>query len=381
MESLHQALSHHMEAMRALVFEVASVDSGIYDVRRLPELFREPGRFVQLETAWIRGLLDLLRLIERYVHLVDRWTAHVAGLMQNLGATEEQILRAQRMELTVADLFQQERYDQEYLRWILTDVSDEVDRLVAESQDLVSETPRLVKLADQFRGPFLEQVKQIALVWMREDRRDFYAPLLRHLEEAHAATNSDDLLRKLVAYLEAIRRLVASTPMFPRADSPVSYSSDVLHVTHQLVDQLAHGLEKLTTFVGLRTQAYMLVLQHEEALMHGVLPASMKASEWIATHAMERTRPTDQLLPSRLVTDTLPLTTQLAGEALTELDAKLDAAESLFEEALLLNNLLQSPAIAKFLAADQRRLEIYREWRPRIASTFASVRRAVKGLR
>ena len=119
MESLHQALSHHMEAMRALVFEVARVDSGIYDVARLSELFREPGRFVQLETAWIRGLLDLLHLIERYVRLVDRWTAHVAGLMQNLGATEEQILQAQRMELTVADLLREKRYDQEFLQWIL----------------------------------------------------------------------------------------------------------------------------------------------------------------------------------------------------------------------------------------------------------------------
>jgi hypothetical protein len=380
MELLRRALSDHMQTMRTVVLAGAGVDSGIYDVSQVAELLREPGRVVQLETAWIRGLLDLLHLIERYLRLVDRWTNHVAGLMQNLGATEVEISQAQRMQLTVVELFRQKRYDHELLRWILTDLSDEVDRLVAQSQDLVSETPRLVKLADQFGGPFLEQVKQIALVWMSEDHRDFYAPLINTLQEAHAAKTSDDLLQKLVSYLQQIRALVASTPMFPRDSKPAPYSRDALEASRQLVDRLAKGIEDLTTFVALRTQAYMGVLQHEEALVRAVLPPSAKVSEWIARLAVERAQPTEKILPDVLVTDTLPLAVQLAGEALAQIDGKIDAARPFFEGALLLNDLLQSPATAKFLAADDRRLEVYRELRPRITPTFSRLRTAIKSL-
>jgi hypothetical protein len=378
MVSIRRALSDHMDTMRAVVLAGTEVDTGTYDVRAFVESLHEPGRGVQLETTWIHGLLDLLHLIERYVRLVDRWTSHVAGLMQNLGATEDEIAQAQRMQLTVAEMFRRKHYDPHLLRWILADLSEEVDRLVAESQDLVSETPRLVKLADQFGGPFLEQVKQIALVWMSEGRREFYLPLIHTLQQAHAAQTSDDLLLKLVSYLQQIRTLVASTPMFMRASNPAPYSSDALKATHQLVKQLAKGIEDLTTFVALRTQTYVAILQHEEALIQAVLPPSAKASEWIARHALERAQPTAKLLPKALITDTLPLAVEQAADALAQVDAKTVAARPFFEGALRLNDLLQSPAAAKFLAADDRRLEVYREWRPRIAASFARFRVAVK---
>jgi len=380
MESPRQAFDHHLKTIRGLILEVASVDSGIYDATRAADLLREPGRIIQLETTWIQSLVDLLHLMERYVRLVERWTSHVAGLMQNLGASEEEILRAQRMQLTVAELFRHKQYDPEYLRWILTDVSDEVDRLVAESQDLVSDTPRLVKLADQFGGPLLERVKQIALVWMSEDRRGFYAPLLGILQEAHGATKPSELLLKLLSYLEGIRTLAASTPMFVRPDTSVSYSSDELEASHQLVEQLSQGVENLTTFVGLRTETYMLVLQHEEVLMRAARPTSPQVSEPVAPRASDRSQPADRLLPYILAEDALPLAVQLAEEALMELDAKIDAAGPYFDGALLLNNLLQSPATAKFLAADQRRLELYRERRPQISASFERLRAAIKSL-
>ena len=68
---------------------------------------------------------------------------------------------------------------------------------------------------------------------------------------------------------------------------------------------------------------------------------------------------------------------QQAEEALNIWEATIDASIPFLNKALILNQILKSPAIAKFLQADQRRLELYHEWHPQITETFEILQKSL----
>jgi hypothetical protein len=367
-----------MELVRAFILEIISVDSGLYDVNQLNKIIREPDTIVRIETEWISALLEALGIIKLYVILVNRWADHVYGLAKNLGATEAEISNFERLQVKAVDILSTKTFDSAYLKWILTDASQEVDRLVATTRELTSKVPRFVELAKPFAGPFLEQVQQIALAWTDAERLTFYEPLITMLQTAHNSTDVKKQLKLLGRYLDTISMVVSSTPMFARETTPTSYSPEILQSSHGLVKQLIDATENMHKFVQKRTQAYMLIVRHQQAILRAILPPPISVNQWIVKHYTDKLESIDTLLPSNIVTNTLPFALQQAEEALIEWDSSIKVCIPYLENALILNEILQSPAIAKFLAADQLRLEIYRRSRPRIQKTFSSLSKNVK---
>ncbi|MFX1563347.1 MAG: hypothetical protein ACFFDP_08575 [Promethearchaeota archaeon] len=378
MQSLRRALCNHLELVRTFILEIVSVDSGLYDVDRLNKIIREADTIVRIETEWISALLEALGLIKLYVTLVNSWADHVYGLAQNLGATKTEIRKFERLQVKATDILRTKTCDSSYMKWVLADASQEVDRLVATTRELLSNVSRIVELAKRFGGPFLEQVQRIALAWTKTERLTFYEPLIAILQTAHTKPDTKAQLQILGRYLDTIAMVVSSTPMFARESEPTSYSPKILRSSHGLVKQLIEGTENMHKFVQQRTQAYMLIVRHHGAILHAVLPPSISVEKWIVDQYIDRSKPIDTLLPSDIITNTLPFALQQAEEALIEWDSAIAACLPYLKEALILNELLQSPSIGKFLAADQLRLEIYRRYRPRIEKSFSSLCKIAK---
>jgi hypothetical protein len=337
----------------------------------------QPEVALRLETEWLRGLLNVLQLIKRYITVITRWENHVLGLAQNLGVTQSQIDQFWRQEANAEDFILKKEFDPKYLRWVLADTAQEVDRIIAATQQLIDEGAELIELSERFGGPFLSQIGRIAKVWVTTTRREFYTPLLEILQTAQDDPEGTEIQRRLSKYLDRIALIVSSTPMFVDESSTVPYSPEMMQQTLEKVDQLIQGTEDLQEFVRLRSQAYPLLIREQEALLQAVLPKDESISEWIRTLYSDQTKKVDELLPSTLHTTTLPFAIKQAGEELAVWHSRIEAALPYLQKAFILNDLLQSPAVAQFLDADQRRLDLFHEWETRITHTYETVRNAV----
>jgi hypothetical protein len=377
MSPLRQALCNHLETTRAFALNAIDVDSGIYDVHQLSAVFEEPTTIVRLETTWIEELLEALQIIQRYMRLVERWANHIYGLEHGLGIKEADELRVQRREISAVDLLSTKSFDKDYLRWMLADSAEEVDRLTAANTQLRAEAPRLIALAQKFGGVYMDQVRQVAQTWVEGGRSDFPKQLVTAIEDAYGEASAKGILQRLGRYLDTMVLVVTSAPMF--AGATTTPFTPGLWTTHrEVVAQLLRYTEELKEFVWRRSQTYLLLMRHQQALLQAVLPSPTATEQWLVTQYTSPTTPVDDVLPSTIPTDTLPLALEQAEELLTEWDTAVEAALPHFKNALRLNEMLQSPAVTKFLAADQQRLDLYREWQPKIAATFDTLCRAAE---
>jgi hypothetical protein len=370
MVSLRRALCDHLEATRVFALKTIGVDSGIYDAKHLSTVLRAPGAIVELETAWIEELLEALRIIQRYMGLVERWTTHVFGLERNLGIREADGLRIQRREVSAVDLLQSKELDKDYLRWMLSDAAEEVDRLTAANEELLAELPRLLELVQKFRGVYLEEVGQVAQAWVTGDRLNFPRQLIRTIEAAYAETSAKGILQQIGRYVDIMIAVVTAAPVLGGTATSTPYTSDLLASHHEEVDRLLRHTHELKEAVARRSQAWLLLVRHQQALLQAVLPSTTVVDEWLVKQYTDPSASIDDLLPSDIDAAALPLALEQAKELLTEWGAAIEAVVPHLRRALSLNDMLQSPVLAKFLTAGQERLNLYREWRPKLAATF-----------
>lgn len=378
MGTLRRALCDHLETTRAFALNAIGVDSGIYDVNQLSTVFQEPDTIVRLETTWIGELLEALQIIQRYMSLVERWANHIYGLEHYLGVNETDAARIQRREISAVDLLGAKSFDKDYLRWVLADLAEEVDRLTAANEHLLTEVPRLVELVQKFGGVYLDQVHQVAQAWVAGGRFDFPKQLVTAIEAAYAETNVKGILQRIGRYLDVMATVVTSAPVFGGTTPSTLYSPRLWASHRELVSQLLRHTEELKEFVWRRSQTYLLLMRHQQVLLQAVLPSADSIEHWLVTQYTDPKTSVDQVLPPHIVTDTLPFALEQAEELLTEWDAAVEAALPHFRNALRLNDILKSPAVTKFLAADQQRLDLYREWRPKMAATFDTLHRAAE---
>jgi hypothetical protein len=378
MQSIRQALLNHLETVRTFSFHVMGVDSGIYDIDQLGTLIREPNTLISLETDFISGLLEALQIIRHYITMVERWTDHIYGLERNLGIKEADGIRIQRQETTAVDLLNAKTFDIDYLRWILADTADELDRLAAATQALETKATRLTELAQKFGGPYLEKVHQITTAWFTGGRHEFHKHLVDLIETASGKKDTKGMVQHLGRYVDIMAMIVRASPLFVDTPTTILYTPSLGATRRELVSQLLQRTEELATFVRMRTQAYLLLVRHQAALLQAVLAPSVAVGDWLVGQFSDPTKSVDQLLPQTFATDTLPLAIEQAGELLNEWNTTIDHGLPLLQDALALNQTLGSPALAKFLAADERRLKLYREWHAKIAASFEALCRCTQ---
>lgn len=371
MTSIRQAFVSHAEIIRDYVVALIQVDSGIYNINQLKTILQAPDTTVRMETEWLQSLLETLVILQEYLRLVDYWANHMRGLARNLGATQNEINQFENLEVKAAEIIKLKDFDNKYLRWVLEDTAQELDRLIATSHHLLANVPRLLALITKFEGPFFNGVQYIAQYWQENVRRDLLFPLSTLLQETDTSSEPSLILQQFIRYLDTIAQVSSSSPMLmPNSSTTSSYSFQGLQLSHSLLNQIIQGTQHLRQFVEIRSQIYVVLHNEQNALWHAVLPTEMPTGQVLVTIGLNPSEPVEKLLPSPMPVDTLPIALKQAREALTIWNATMDASVPFLNKALVLNQLLQSPPIAKFLQADQKRLELYHEWRPRIMTTF-----------
>jgi hypothetical protein len=378
MPSVRQAPVSHLDTVATFSLKALGIDSGIYDGSHLRAILKEPDTIIRLEQVWIGDLLEAMRIIQRYMGLVERWANHIYGLEHSLGVKETDEARIQRGEVSAVDLLAAKSFDKDYLRWVLADTAEELDRLAVANAELLAEVPRLAELVQKFGGAYFEQVHSVAEGWLAGGRFDFSKELVAIIETAYRETNVKGMVRQIGRYLDMMARIVTSGAVFV-GTAPSTLYTPKLWATHSaVVTQLVHSTEELNEFVWRRSQVYMFLIRHQEALLQAVLPPTTSITEWLITQYFDEQHPIEEILPATIAVDTLPLALEQAEELLTEWDAAVEAGLPHFRNALRLNDLLKSPAVATFLAADQQRFDLYREWHPKIQATFETLCRTAQ---
>ncbi len=374
MNSLRQAFTNHSGTVRDYIVALLQVDSGIYNIDQLKTILEEPDTTVRMETKWLHSLLEALRIIQKYLRLVQKWVNHATGLARNLGATQREVIKLEKLELHASQMLQSKSFDQKYLRWVLEDAAQELDRLIATSHQLLVDAPNLIALADEFGGPFFKGSQQIAESWRERSRRDFLIPLSNLLQEIDTGGDPEITLQQFGQYLDTIAQVVRALPMFVSESSTIaSYSPQILESAQGMITQLLDGTENLRKFVQIRSQVYSVLISEQTALWNAVLPGETPVEQVLITLGLNPSQTVDDLIPDPIPTDTLPLAISQAQEELTLWHNAIEASTPYLNKARILNQTLQSPAVAKFLKADQRRLELYHEWQPRITETFEAL--------
>jgi len=371
MTTVLQAFTQHSETVRDYLLALFQVDSGIYKIDQLKSILQEPDTTVRLETEWLQSLVQLLLYVRDYTLLVQEWVNHTLGLLKNLGGTQRELIQFENREITATEILQTKQFDQKYLRWVLEDTAQELDRLIATSHQLISAAPGMINLIEKFKGSFLMNIHTIALAWEANARRDFFVPLSTILQEIDTRSDPSITLQHFARYLDTISQVVSVMPMFvTEASGIATYSPDVLQSNQRLVKQLLEGTDHLRKFVRLRSQVYSVLINEQTSLWYAILPEGTPPEQVLIIMGLNPSQNVDDLIPNPFPIDTLPLAMQQAEEALNIWEATIDASIPFLNKALILNQILKSPAIAKFLQADQRRLELYHEWHPQITETF-----------
>ncbi|MFX1561919.1 MAG: hypothetical protein ACFFDP_01240 [Promethearchaeota archaeon] len=377
MMSIRLALANYLDEVRAFVFEVIKLGSAVYDPFSSSKVLQQPDAWIQAEADWIDELLEALGIIQQYVNLVNRWANHVFGIAHNLSITAIEITKIERRQTSVAALLQTKTFDEDYLQWVLADVSQEVDRLVVETQELLEKAPRFLELTEQFRGSFMENVKQIALAWTTQNLEKLYEQLIEVLDGAHSGENPREVMKYLVKYCDIIFSVVFSTPMFIDESSPTVFSSRKMKTSRSRIDQLSDGLQNLREFVKLRKMAYLRFLQHVEALLRAVLPLTDSVSKWVEEFLINPSKSASDLLPQEISIVTLELALTQAEEARADWEKLSELLVPLRKGAHKLNTVLQSPILEEFLDDDQSRRALTNKLRRRMESKFKAIRKSL----
>ncbi|MFX1565429.1 MAG: hypothetical protein ACFFCH_05510 [Promethearchaeota archaeon] len=378
MNSVRPAFTRHAETVRDYIVALFQVDSGIYNIDQLKTILQEPDTTVRLETEWLQSLLKLLLYVEEYTTLVQNWGNHTLGLLKNLGANKRELNLYENRHITASQILQKKHFDQNYLRWVLEDAAQELDPLIGTAHQLINNFTYFANLIERFGGPFLSNIHQIATAWEANARRDFLVPLSTILQEIDTQGDPSITLQQFARYLDTIAQVVSVMPMFvTESDGIATYSPEVLKSGQRFITQLIDGIEHLRQFVQLRSQVYSVLINEQSALWNAVLPKDTPVEHVLITLGLNPAQSVEDLIPNPFPVDTLPLAFQQAAEALAIWESTINASIPYLNKALILNQILQSPAVAKFLQADQRRLELYHEWHPRITETFKTLQKSL----
>lgn len=376
MSSVRIALAEYLDTVREYAYEIANVKSGIFPIDDPQILLQQPNVWFQKEADWVEVLNEGLVIIQQYVDVVSQWITHIRGFVHNLQLTGTEFRQVVENQGGMTELLQTKTYDEEYLHWVLKDASEEVERLAIATRELLEQAPRLVALTDQIQGTFMESVKQVTQTWTEHNLSELYQKLIALLEASTTSKKLPDTIKHLATYGDTIILILASTPLFTDEVNVDLTSLDLFQEVKNDIEKLVQSTQDFREFVRLRGIAYQRFLEHIKALIQAFLLSPKDVDPWMSQFVLDKSQSALDMLPKEIPTDTLPLAFLQAEDAQNDWVAISTKLKPLRQSAFKLNEVLQSPAIAQFLTADQQRREITKTWLPKMLTKYQSLREA-----
>jgi hypothetical protein len=377
MPSVRIALATYLDTVRLYAYEIANVKSGIFPTDDPQILLQQPNVWFQKEADWVEVLNAGLVIIQQYVDVVNQWITHIRGFVHNLQLTGTEFRQVVENQGGMTKLLQTKTYDEKYLHWVLEDASEEVERLALVTRGLLEQAPRLVTLTDQIQGTFMENVKQVTQTWTDHNLTELYQKLIALLEASITSKNLPETIKHLGTYGDTIIIVLASNPLFADEVSVDLTSLELFQEVKNDIEKLVQSTQDFREFVRLRSIAYQRFLEHIQALIQAFLLSPKDVDPWMSQFVKDASQSALDLLPQKIPTDTLPLAFLQAEDAQNDWVTISTKLKPLRQSAFKLNEVLQSPAIAQFLTADQQRREITKTWLPKMLKKYQALRETI----
>jgi hypothetical protein len=377
MPSVRIALATYLDTVRLYAYEIANVKSGIFPTDDPQILLQQPNVWFQKEADWVEVLNAGLVIIQQYVDVVNQWITHIRGFVHNLQLTGTEFRQVVENQGGMTKLLQTKNYDEKYLHWVLEDASEEVERLALVTRGLLEQAPRLVTLTDQIQGTFMENVKQVTQTWTDHNLTELYQKLIALLEASITSKNLPETIKHLGTYGDTIIIVLASNPLFADEVSVDLTSLELFQEVKNDIEKLVQSTQDFREFVRLRSIAYQRFLEHIQALIQAFLLSPKDVDPWMSQFVKDASQSALDLLPQKIPTDTLPLAFLQAEDAQNDWVTISTKLKPLRQSAFKLNEVLQSPAIAQFLTADQQRREITKTWLPKMLKKYQALRETI----
>lgn len=376
-------VAEYLDRVRAFTSAVLSVDTGLFSMSSHAVLIQHPESLVQMENDFVNQLLHVLNELQRGLSVAEQWRAHLGGLARNLRLSEAEfatLFDKHRLALQIVqgkafrDRFAADTDPSGYLRWVAIDTAEGLERLLAATQHLGIQGETFVSTLKLFQSPFLERFEKGVSQWQTVNLDEAAETLRAYLDQA-ASSDFKETLSSLAQYLDTAVNLFSklSSP----SQEPGVTSSESMAQMRDLFFQLIEASVNLQEFLAHRSQALLLYVEHELTIIHAVLPEGLSATGWFVTFAENQDKTASDLLPSMIMVDTLPYALKQAEEALLEIEPRLKRGEQLLEQAGILRETLESPAVNKFLQADQERITLLRTWRPELLGRIRQLHEAL----
>ncbi|MFX1510007.1 MAG: hypothetical protein ACFFBR_06845 [Promethearchaeota archaeon] len=367
--NLRSYIADYLDSVREFNRSVILIDTGVFHPTDYQQLITQPEVVLNLENQFVGELVHLLSELDRALRHARDWRLHLEDLTRNLYfSPQNQMALFERKKKAVRILAQDEvkqrihsqTSDIGYLRWVVADTGGELERLLIEMRSLGVTDRGFRNFFAKYQSPELSRWEKALDLWLDLDIASLITGLQGFLNEA-SNSSFEQALHALGSYLDVIINLLAQFSSF---SSDFDFLSlDWVSKVQIQFDLLTEASVALHELLVQRTRLGGLYVDHERAILNAILPKEIDVNEWFTMFASNPAKSAHELLPPDIRTDTLSYALRQSENALIAMDDQIQIGGYLIKSVEILPELLKSPVVAKFLEADQKRLEIFRTGR------------------
>ncbi len=377
---LRYHIADYLDCVRDLNQSIILIESGVYRLPEYHELITHPEAVLELENQFISELVHLLNELNRAMHHARQWRIHLENLATNLFFSPKELSALfKRKQKAVRILDQDElrtRIQEQtdgiaYLRWVAADTGWELEQLLIDMRSLGVTRKEFRNLFAKYQSPELIRWEKALVVWLDVDIDALITALQGFLNEASTSPFNRVLLA-LGCYIDVILNLLTQF-------STISTNFDFLSLEWMSkiqiqFDLLTEASVALHELLLQRTQVGTLYVDHELAILNAILPDEIDTTEWFVMFASNPSKSAHELLPNEIRSEALTYAIHQAETALISMDDQVQIGEYLLKSVEILPELLKSPIVAKFLDADQQRLDLFRSGRQELLRRLRQLR-------
>ncbi|MFW9830743.1 MAG: hypothetical protein ACFFD8_03115 [Candidatus Thorarchaeota archaeon] len=369
---LRNHIADYLDRIREFNQSVISVDTGIIPLSNYTEFLIHPQALLKLENDFVNQLVHLLNELNRAIQHARQWRIHLENIARNLFFSPIEVValfeKKKKAIHIVSENKIRTRIESQtdglsYLRWIVVNTAEELEVLLVDMRALGVSQQGFLDLFIKYQSPELTRWEKALAAWLDWDIDALITSLHLFLNEA-GSSPFDTTLHALASYLDVIVNLLTQFSTFSEDFDFLSLKW--MSKAQTQFDQLTKAGVMLHELLSLRTQLGTLYVDHELAILNAILPREVEINEWLVMFSTNPAKSAHELLPTDIQLDTLPYALRQAQDALISMETPIRMGEYLLESVKILPTLLKSQVLTKFLNADNERLNLFKEERPKL---------------
>jgi len=376
--TIRELIAQYFTMVRELVRAIFTIASGVEGTT--PEewepLLRQTGDVGSEEAKWARHVITIVKLIGRYLRLIHQWIIHLRNLCNNLKLSEQSREAIVSQSADPMTFLEKNELDIEYLHWIITNTTTELANLIGQTEELAEEFPKFKKSVGILKSKHLLVADLIIKSWSEEQRESIWEDFHHNLASAYRAADTHKVKQHLAKYITHFARLVSTMPFFLGYEDGVKeFHSRKFEQRLRLFDKFEKLIKDLEKILEIRSIAYTLFIQHEEALVAAMLPEGEDVIAWRSEFLAHPERPATDYIPDKFDRGRLLVAVMQGLTNIRHTNDHVTEALSLFNKMQDLISYLNSEELNQFFTADAKRAGLFFKYREQLIATLEELQK------